>query len=186
MSVITLHSIVEVLAAWATLLLLLQQVYKKERSFVYFIFWTETQISLKCYFYSSSSSKLSDVCLRYNCCLLNLPLPIGYNISLYNIDIIFSAKHSCTVVVYQGWCVISTLCPRIFLSLFLKKSQFSPLRFLVTGSFNVAITTLDSRQAPFSGLFCEEKQRPWVECSVIYSMIIDYDISLQRNIFRVL
>ena len=43
------------------------------------------------------------------------------------------------------------------------KSSFFFLRFWVTGSFNVAIPTLDSREAPYSGPFCEEKQRPEVE-----------------------
>ena len=34
---------------------------------------------------------------------------------------------------------------------------------MILGHFNVAILTLDSREAPYSGLFCEEKQRPGVE-----------------------
>ena len=41
--------------------------------------------------------------------------------------------------------------------------MFLSLRFWVTGSFNVAIPTLDSREAPYSGPFREEKQRPGVE-----------------------
>ena len=40
---------------------------------------------------------------------------------------------------------------------------FLSLRFWVTSSFNVAIPTLDSREALYRGLFCEEKQRPGVE-----------------------
>ena len=46
------------------------------------------------------------------------------------------------------------------------KSRFlflSLLRFWVTGSFNVAIPTLDSREVTYGGPFCEEKQRPGVE-----------------------
>ena len=50
----------------------------------------------------------------------------------------------------------------IFLS-GLHQGLFLSLRFWVTGSFNVAIPTLDSREAPYSGSFCEEKQRPGVE-----------------------
>ena len=45
----------------------------------------------------------------------------------------------------------------------LKSKLFLSLRFWVTGSFNVAIPTLDSREAPYSSPFCEEKQHPVVE-----------------------
>ena len=41
-------------------------------------------------------------------------------------------------------------------------SLFFSLRFWVTGSFNVALPTLDSREGPF----CEEKQYPGVEVDV--------------------
>ena len=40
---------------------------------------------------------------------------------------------------------------------------FFSLRFWATGSFNVAIPTLDSREAPYSSPFCEEKQHPVVD-----------------------
>ena len=43
------------------------------------------------------------------------------------------------------------------------KIRFLPLQFWVTDLFSVAIPTLDSREAPYSGPFCEEKQRPGVE-----------------------
>ena len=48
----------------------------------------------------------------------------------------------------------------------LHQGLFLSLRFWVTGSFNVAIPTLDSREAPYSGPFCEEKQRPGVEGAI--------------------
>ena len=46
---------------------------------------------------------------------------------------------------------------------------------MILGHFNVAILTLDSREAPYSGPFCEEKQRPGVEGERIeFHGLLDY------------
>ena len=69
------------------------------------------------------------------------------------------------------WKFLSTLF-RNFRSLSKVVLFLSP-RICLTGSFNVAISTLDFRDAPYSGPFCEEKQRPGEGAKIVLSCNIN-------------
>ena len=102
------------------------------------------------------------------CCLSKLAEHIFLN-SQYNLLAGFSAnlrtrKLRLMSSLYKDTRILSVRGASSLITIAIK-SILSP-RFLATSSFNVAILTLDSRETPYSGPFCEEKLRPGVEGAI--------------------
>ena len=109
--------------------------------------------------------------LCLNCHILFYVLDYFFNFTfafVFNAVFFFCGKNS----VFSNINSSRTICKYfMFLTLCALKSRFLCLRFWVTGAVIVAIPTLDSREAPYSGPFCEEKQRTGVEGEIRQSFL---------------